>query len=77
MIYSDVEVICPFFDKGGRGYIQCEGVIENTFNRMLFISLDGHPLDKERDAYSTIFCEQCFEECEVYKMLNRKYEDKK
>ena len=75
--YAEIYAACPFFDKTDRGYIQCEGLVDGTHNRMLFHDMkDGHPLDDKKKAYMERFCNgiKSCENCRVHMMLMTKYE---
>ena len=73
--YADIYVKCPFYDRGDKGCIQCEGILGTSAVKLLFRDpADGHPLTKERTVYANKFCETDYESCEIYKLLLRKYE---
>lgn len=74
--FKDVYILCPFFTKGGNGYIQCEGLIDCSAIRLLFTDeYDGHPVCDERDEYAHRYCESNYTNCEIYKTLMKKYKE--
>lgn len=76
--YAEIDAKCPFFDKTGRGFVQCEGITTSSHTRTLFHDLnDGHPLDGDRDNYLKAYCNTNYETCAIYKMLMTKYEETK
>lgn len=74
--YIETDAKCPFFDKAGRGFVQCEGITTSSHTRTLFHDLtDGHPLDEDRNEYLKAFCNTDYKDCSIYKMLMTKYEE--
>lgn len=74
--YAEVYAQCPFFDKTDRGYIQCEGITQQSHTRTLFHDMDdGHPLDADKAEYLKRYCFTGYEDCAIYKMLMTKYEE--
>ena len=62
-------IVCPFFHFMGRRSISCEGITDYCFNKIVFNS-DG--LKQEHQA---MFCEKKYKNCEIYRMLEAKYEE--
>lgn len=76
--YAEIYAQCCFFDKTDKGYIQCEGIQEESHTRTLFHDIeDGHPLDDKRKAYLQRYCNTNYKDCAIYKMLMEKYEEGK
>lgn len=60
---------CPFFLFMARKSIGCEGITDDCFNRTVFKS------EELKKAHQKIFCEGKYKNCEIYRMLEAKYED--
>lgn len=74
--YADVNIKCPFYERGDKGGIQCEGIMGASAVKFIFRDPDdGHPLKEERSNFSQRFCETNYESCELYKLLIHKYEE--
>jgi len=71
--YADLEVQCPFYLKGGNNFIQCEGIEGCSSVKLLFNDSKGCPLTEDRQDYSEHFCKWRYEDCEVYKSIQKKY----
>ena len=52
-----------------RKSIGCEGITDDCFNRTVFKS------EELKKAHQKIFCEGKYKNCEIYRMLEAKYED--
>ena len=66
---NDVEIQCPFYINIGMKSITCEGITDDCVNKILFNT------PQLRDIHSKIFCEKKYKYCEIYRMLEKKYED--
>lgn len=64
----DDYVLCPYYKSDERQIIYCEGVDEGTALHLAFSTL---PQLKE---YKVKFCRNCWGECMIAAMLNRKYD---
>ena len=73
VFYRDMEAKCPFYIKGSNNSIQCEGC-SCTSIKLLFNDSKGLALKEERDKYSMMYCENRYEDCKFYKIINSKYE---
>ena len=67
--YDDDCAKCPFFQSSGRTYIVCEGIINDCFTKLMFET------EGQRNRYRIIFCDTQYEKCELFKTLEKKYED--
>ena len=67
--FDDVDAKCPFYKGSDDKRISCEGIVEESIITVSFSS------KKNRDTQRRIFCDDKFENCEVYRMLNEKYTD--
>ena len=67
--WDNADAICPFFETSGIKMVTCEGVSEG--NRLCILFNDT----KRRLSWRRTFCDKRYEECEVYKMLIKKYEE--
>lgn len=68
MIYDDVQVLCPFFTSRSKHSIVCEGITDECSTIIKFSSIG------KRQEHKRIFCDCKYTYCEVYKMLEKKYE---
>ena len=67
-MYDYVRVKCPFFVSADKKTICCEGIVNecvtsNEFKREIF-----------KDQHRRVFCDEKYEDCELYKTLERKYD---
>jgi hypothetical protein len=68
-IQNDVEIKCPFYITIATKSITCEGITDECTTKLLFNT------PKLRDKHCRIFCENKYQYCEIYRMLEAKYED--
>ena len=47
----------------------CEGITEDCFTRIVFKS------EEKKKEHEKIFCNACYKNCEIYRMLMKKYDD--
>ena len=66
--YADVAVRCPFFQKQTDMLVYCEG-IEGVHSVTLNFSRK-----MQKQVYSSSFCCNHYEQCQVYKEVMKKYE---
>lgn len=66
---NDVEIQCPFYKNIGMKSITCEGITDDCVTKILFNTL------QLRDEHCKIFCECKYQNCEIYTMLEKKYEE--
>ena len=66
-MFDDVEVKCPFFLSSSKRKITCEGIIEDCTITLNFSS------QEKRNIQCGIFCDEKYENCEIYRMLSEKY----
>ena len=67
--WDNADAICPFFETSGIKMVTCEGISEG--NRLCILFGDT----KRRLSWRRTFCDKRYEECEIYKMLIKKYEE--
>lgn len=67
--FDDIDVVCPFFKASNEKQISCEGIAEES---ILILSFNNK---KDRNFHKTVFCDKKCENCEIYRMLEKKYED--
>lgn len=67
--FRSVSIKCPFFRGHTPTEIGCEGITETTLLKLIF------PNRAERDKHEDIFCMCRFENCELYRAINEKYEE--
>ena len=67
--FRSAHVRCPFFRGHTPTEIGCEGITDETLLKLIF------PSRSARDRHEDIFCICRFENCELYRAINEKYED--
>lgn len=67
--YKDVDILCPFFKELAPKGISCEGLTDDSIIKLWFNS------PKSKDLHANIFCCNRYQNCEIYRMLEAKYED--
>lgn len=66
--YDNDYALCPFFQTSGRKDIVCEGIQSGCVTKLVFSSERG------RNRYRTRFCDTQYANCEICKLLERKYD---
>ncbi len=67
--YNEGLINCPFYKSAATQSITCEGITDDCIIKLLFIS------PEKRDLHREIFCDRRYKNCEIYTMLEKKYED--
>lgn len=67
--YEDVDAQCPYYLASGKKTITCEGITDVCTNTSTFIS------QEEKRKHRAIFCDNKYTFCEIYNMLEKKYEE--
>lgn len=67
--YRDALIKCPFYKESAKKSISCEGLTEDSIIKLLFNS------PKKMVMHCRIFCEHRYKACEIYNMLEKKYEE--
>ena len=67
--YNEPLAQCPFFIASSTKGITCEGITDDCKLKLVFIDKDK--LSMQRG----IFCDARYQNCEVYQMLVKKYEE--
>lgn len=67
--FKDVDIQCPFFKELTNKGISCEGLTDESIIKLWFNS------PKAKELHTEIFCQKKYQNCEIYKMLEAKYED--
>lgn len=65
---DEAKALCPFFLATDKKFIVCEGITDECKTKIMFRNGDA------RNRHRSIFCDAKFENCEVYRMLEEKYE---
>ena len=68
-MYDYVNVRCPFFVASGKCKIACEGLTEGSNICLSYQTFEMRNAQRQR------YCDSNYEECEIAKILNKKYED--
>lgn len=69
--YEDATAICPFYKGSDPKRISCEGFTEGSVLIQSFSSKEKKNMQKQ------IFCDAKYQNCEVYRLLEEKYEAEK
>lgn len=67
--YKDVDVKCPFFKELTKKAISCEGLTDDSTIKLCFAA------PKSKDLQLEVFCNKKYKYCEIYTMLEKKYEE--
>lgn len=67
--YNEKLIQCPFYEASATQSISCEGVTDECITRLIFTS------PKEMQLHRMVYCERGYQECRIYKMLEKKYEE--
>jgi hypothetical protein len=67
--YKDVEIQCPFYKEQVKQSISCEGLTDESIIKLWFNS------QKAKELHMKVFCQNKYKNCEIYTMLEKKYED--
>lgn len=66
--YDNELAKCPFFLMSGKKDIVCEGIVAGCSVKLMFVE------ERKRTRYRVRFCDTQYEKCELYKVLERKYD---
>ena len=67
--YHEALITCPFYKSMAQKSITCEGITDDCITKLIFTT------PQKRDMHRGIFCENRYHCCEVYIMLEKKYEE--
>ena len=67
--YNEGLINCPFYKSMAQKSITCEGITEECITKLLFTS------PEKRDMNRKVLCENRYKNCEIYRMLEKKYEE--
>ena len=68
-MFDDVEAKCPFFLSSGKRKITCEGITDDCTTNLTFVT------QQKRNLHRKIFCDARFQNCEIHRMLEKKYDE--
>jgi hypothetical protein len=68
-MYDDVDAVCPYFNGGSERKIMCEGITDGCTTILDFKNREL------RNKHRELFCNRKYKNCEVYRMLEEKYDD--
>ena len=66
--YDDATVICPFYKASDSKRISCEGFTDGS------VLIQSFQSKEKKNRQKTIFCDAKYKNCEIYRMLEEKYE---
>lgn len=67
--YKDADIQCPFYKGQGKQSISCEGIVDDSLIKQWF------KFPKSKSLHMKVFCQEKYKNCEIYEMLEKKYED--
>ena len=67
--YDNIFAKCPFFLTSGKSNIWCEGITNDCSLCIKFVS------EQKKKQHRRIFCDAKYQNCELFKTLEKKYED--
>lgn len=68
-MFDVVKAICPYFQFSDKRSITCEGITDGCLTKLEFES------QEKRNQHRRIFCDAKYQNCEVHRMLEDKYEE--
>lgn len=68
-MYDTCLAKCPFFISSGKKNVLCEGITNDCAIDILFET------EKARNLHRKIFCDSKYENCEIYRALEEKYQE--
>ncbi len=68
-IYDSCLAQCPYFLSSGKKNILCEGITEDCTINLKFVS------EQKRNLHREIFCNANYKKCEIFNMLEKKYDE--
>lgn len=66
--YDNAFAACPFFLSSGKNNILCEGITSDCSMKINFAS------EQKRNLHRKIFCDTRYQDCELFKILEKKYD---
>lgn len=66
--YDDAAAMCPFYQNGTMHDINCEGIHDSNYLTLRFKTYEI------KNGHKVRYCDKDYKKCEVYKMLDGKYE---
>lgn len=66
---NDGDILCPFYMTRTLKSITCEGITDDCVTKLMFTTIDRN------DFHRNLFCNNRYKNCEIYRMLEKKYED--
>ena len=67
--YNEGLINCPFYKAMAQKSITCEGITEDCIIKLIFTS------PELRDVHRSLFCDNRYKKCEIYRVLEKKYEE--
>lgn len=67
--YNEKRIQCPFYQASATQSISCEGVTDECITRLIFTS------PKEMSLHRMTHCENKYQNCRMYRLLEKKYEE--
>lgn len=67
--FANDDASCPFYIKSDAQRITCEGLVEDSYINQFFRRGNDRKIHKET------FCDVKYENCEIFQMLKRYYDE--
>lgn len=67
--YNEGLILCPFYVSMATKSITCEGITDDCILKIIFKD------STQRDKHREIFCDRHYRKCEIYGILEKKYEE--
>jgi hypothetical protein len=68
-MFDDVDARCPYFKGSGERKVMCEGITDDCNTILDFRNRES------RNKHRELFCDRKYENCEIYRALEEKYDD--
>lgn len=68
-LYDDICARCPFYRQSGRKNVMCEGLTDEFVINLMFVD------EESRNRHRRIFCDAAYEKCEIFAVLEAKYDE--
>lgn len=66
--FNEAHVVCPFYNTSTNQSISCEGVTDDCILKLIFAT------PRKMQMYRGTFCARKYPQCNIYAMLEKKYE---
>ena len=67
--FNEAHIVCPFYEYSATKSITCEGITDDCILKTYFNT------KKKMQLHRNVFCCNKYKNCEIYAMLEKKYEE--